>query len=485
MLRAPLGGRVGNGSAGRAGRRGSGHGLLLALLILAGSLVGPDGAAAANLQQYAIPGAAGAGAAAIVSGPDGALWFTEPTADRIGRVTTGGTFSDYALAPGRHPVGITFGPDGALWFTEAAGSRIGRITTAGSIAEYPVTPGSQPVGIATGPDGALWFTEFAGDRVGRIAVDGTVGEYALPTPGARPVAIIAGPGGVLWFTESGAGRIGLINPTTHAVAELPASPASGPSSGADPEGITAGPDGAVWFTEQAGNRIGRMTVTGAVTEFNAAPGPFGITVGREGALWFTQSGMALPGEPSAPGGIGRLMTSGVLDLFPLRPQTGESPNDVTTGPDGAIWIADGPTIARVGGDLSGTVPVISHLSMTHRSFRVPAGPRRTRASIRFGLSTPATVTLVILRRQPGRLRGPGDCRPTRPALAHLPPCVATVTLVIAPRQAAAGHVSIGFTGYGENGRPLPPGRYEADVSALGVRVTDRTRAQSIAFTILR
>ncbi len=293
---------------------------------------------------------------------------------------------------------------------------------------------------------------------------------------------------MLWFTESGAGRIGLINPTTRAVADLPASPASpgsGSGSGSDPEGITAGPDGAVWFTERAGNRIGRMTVTGAVTEFDAGPGPFGITVGQEGALWFTQTGMALPGEPSAPGGIGRLTTSGVLDLFPLRPQTGETPDDITTGPDGAIWIADGPTIARVGGDLAGSVPVISHLSMTHRSFRVPAGPRRTRTVIRFGLSTPATVTLVIARRQPGRLLAPGDCRPTRPALAHLPRCVATVELLIQPRQVAAGRVSLGFTGYGENGRPLPPGRYEAAVSALGIRVTDRPRARSIAFTILR
>ncbi|HEU0317365.1 MAG TPA: hypothetical protein VFR49_08550, partial [Solirubrobacteraceae bacterium] len=294
-----------------------------------------------------------------------------------------------------------------------------------------------------------------------------------------------GPGGVLWFPASGAGRIGLINPTTHAVAELPAYPPTRTDPGSDPEGIVAGPDGAVWFTERAGNMIGRMTATGAVSEFNAAPGPFGITVGPEGALWFTQSGMALPGAPSAPGGIGRLTTSGVLDLFPLRPETGESPNDITTGPDGAIWIADGPTVARVAGDLSGTVPVISRLAMTHRSFRVPAGPRRTRTTIRFALSTPATVTLVILRREPGRLRGPGDCRPARPALVHLPRCVATVELVIQPRQAAAGQVSIGFTGYGENGRPLPPGRYEAGVSALGIRVTDRPRAHTIAFTILR
>ena len=36
------------------------------------------------------------------------------------------------------PVGIASGPDGALWFTELAANRIGRITTSGSLTEYPV-----------------------------------------------------------------------------------------------------------------------------------------------------------------------------------------------------------------------------------------------------------------------------------------------------------------------------------------------------------
>src|ERR1700693_2055878 len=58
------------------------------------------------------------------------------------------------------PVGIVSGPDGALWFTELLGNKIGRITTAGVIIEFPLpTPGSGPVGIAPGPDGALWFAE--------------------------------------------------------------------------------------------------------------------------------------------------------------------------------------------------------------------------------------------------------------------------------------------------------------------------------------
>ena len=50
------------------------------------------------------------------------------------------------------PVAIVPGPDGALWFTELTANKIGRITTAGVVTEYPIaTANSQPDGIALGP----------------------------------------------------------------------------------------------------------------------------------------------------------------------------------------------------------------------------------------------------------------------------------------------------------------------------------------------
>jgi virginiamycin B lyase len=419
------------------------------------------------------------GAEAIVAGLDAALWFTEPTADGIGRLTTAGAFSAHPVTPGSHPLGIAAGSDGALWFTEEQGGRIGRITTTGAVAEYPLALGADPAGIALGSDGALWFTEPVADRIGRIATDGTIAEYPVPTLGAQPTAIAAGPDGALWFTEIAAGRIGRIDPATHAVTELPTG-----EPGSGPQGIAAGPDGALWFTEQAANKVARMTTAGALTEFDAAPGPFGITLGRDGALWFTQAGMGLPGAPSAPGLIGRLTAGGVLDLFPLHPQTGASPNDIAVGPDGAIWITDGAAIARVGGDVSGTVPKISRLSLTPRSFRVPGGPRRTLARLRFGLSTAATLSLEISRRSPGRLLN-GSCRAARPRLAALPSCVALrIVDIRTPPPAPAGRQSISLDGRDGNGRRLAPGSYEAGIIAYGTRV-GRPAARSIRFTILR
>jgi virginiamycin B lyase len=56
------------------------------------------------------------------------LWFTEWNGNKIGRVTVDGTFSEYALpTPGARPQGIAEGRDGALWFTEAGAGKMGRI----------------------------------------------------------------------------------------------------------------------------------------------------------------------------------------------------------------------------------------------------------------------------------------------------------------------------------------------------------------------
>jgi len=94
---------------------------------------------------------------AITAGPDGALWFTELSGNRIGRISPGGQIQEMALPSGARPYTITSGPDGALWFTEAGAGRIGRITIAGAVTEYPIA--GAPRYITAGPDGALWFGE--------------------------------------------------------------------------------------------------------------------------------------------------------------------------------------------------------------------------------------------------------------------------------------------------------------------------------------
>jgi virginiamycin B lyase len=298
------------------------------------------------------------GSPAIETGPDGALWFS--AFDHLVRVATTGEMSDYFLPDdgvvypnGRGILGIAVGADGALWFTESTPSRIGRITTGGIITEFQLLADRHPQRIAAGPDGALWFTEFR-DRVGRITTAGVVTEYPLPPCGAtctpHPNAITAGPDGALWFTNLGDARIWRI--TTNGTLTR-----SAERFIVQVGDITVGPDAALWFTgpDTAGpdDHIGRITTTGAMSGYllplhprptfngynNLAPSS--ITTGPDGALWFTSARVNV---------IGRITTTGAVTLYelPAAPETTDAwvSRSITTGPDGALWITNRGAIVR-------------------------------------------------------------------------------------------------------------------------------------------
>src|SRR5262249_14893496 len=90
------------------------------------------------------------------------------------------------------PSSISAGPDGNLWFTEPDANQIGRITPAGQITLFNVpTPGSQPTGIAAGPNGNLWFTEAASRHIGEYFLVGTPPAPAVSTTTARATYVSA------------------------------------------------------------------------------------------------------------------------------------------------------------------------------------------------------------------------------------------------------------------------------------------------------
>src|SRR5215469_4527719 len=65
---------------------------------------------------------------------------------------------------------ITAGPDGNLWFTDPSNNQIGIINPAThAIAEFPVpTARAGPHEITAGPDGNVWFTESHASKIGEI-----------------------------------------------------------------------------------------------------------------------------------------------------------------------------------------------------------------------------------------------------------------------------------------------------------------------------
>jgi streptogramin lyase len=228
---------------------------------------------------------------AITTGPDGNLWFTagdfyRPTA--IGRVTTSGVYTTFdAELPGN---GIAAGSDGNLW--TAMINVVGRTTTGGISTAFAVTADSVLEGIAAGADGNLWFTDLNTgdipidrryDHIGRITIAGVITEFALPAIGSYPMGIAAGPDGNVWFTEWVGNKIGRITPA----GQITEFPIPEPSFESQPLQITAGPDGNLWFTQQGGERISRITTSGVVTTFFIPASPGSLATGPDGNLWIT------------------------------------------------------------------------------------------------------------------------------------------------------------------------------------------------------
>lgn len=286
------------------------------------------------ITEYSPP-TSGSAPEGIAQGPDGAMWFAESATNKIGRVTTDGTFSETTIpTSGSAPQGITAGQDGAMWFTECLGNKIGRIDMGQRITnEYAIpTAGSFPDGITAGPLGiAFWFAEEHAGKIGKVTTAGVVTETPTLTGSSEPIEIATGPDGAFWFTEyaSAVNSIGRITSGGVMTAEY-----GTPTSGSGPTGITSGPDGAMWFTESCVDRIGRITTDGSeIADYplNVGAHPYDIVTGPDNALYFTEDGLDK---------IGRIMTTGTVTNEYAVPTSSSVPWNIAVGADGAIWFTE-------------------------------------------------------------------------------------------------------------------------------------------------
>ena len=329
------------------GRRVLGVLIVLALGIGAWAAIDHYGDTPADplgaVTQYGEGMTPGSHPTAIAAGPDGNLWFTEQTANRIGKISPGGQVTEYTagISPNSAPSWIAAGPDGNLWFTEFNTGRVAKITPGGLVTEFPASvdaaePGGA-WGITAGPDGNLWYTEAGVGRVAKITPSGVVTEYSLGDPASRPYGITAGSDGNLWVAEEGIGRIAKVTPAG-TVTEYDTAPTL-PGS---PFLIAAGPDGDVWFTGGLANWVGKIAPTGAISEVNAAPcaaPSTGIVTGPDDNVWITcQNGTVIS-----------IASSGT----PTSYRNGITPGSlygIANGPDDNLWFTnfDAGLIAKIG-----------------------------------------------------------------------------------------------------------------------------------------
>jgi streptogramin lyase len=282
--------------------------------------------------------------AALTSGPEGKLWFTEDvsealigsfdpsshtynyytlnqgifafkaqgiTVDHLGNLwmSANGTYA-YKFDPTNKASenferdvsgseqSVTAAPDGNIWFSGddifSSGCYLYEANPVTDVFTKHTLQGGDCtiLGITIGQDGNLWFLDETNNAVGEYdPSSGITHEYPLPSPNALALAITPGPNDTLWFTEPGVDKIGTINIDTHVITEFDV-----PTPNASPRCITMGPDGEIWFTERDNAAIGRVDVSnGDISQFSVAgvdpngTGAFldGITTGADGNLWIT------------------------------------------------------------------------------------------------------------------------------------------------------------------------------------------------------
>jgi virginiamycin B lyase len=323
--------------------------------------------------------------AGVAVGADGGTWFTFATGSVLRLDPVGNAATQYTSGlPGSSTPGdIVAGPGTDLWFVDAGADAIGRITSGGSISEFPTGSGTNPSAITQGPDGALWFTEPGTDQIGRITTAGAVQHFPGLRTGAAPADLTTGADGALWFTEPGApASIGRLDPTDGSVIEY----AAGLPAGSQPQGIAAGADGALWFTDAGTNQIGRITTDGTISEHGSGSGlsgassPTGIAGGPDGRIWFTEN--ADPGRigvMTVPPAVGAVSTQSVTEssvqvVATVRPNSDPTTYVFEYGPAGDPH-ASATTVASAGAGaapvtVTATLPALS--ASTDHAVRVVA-----------------------------------------------------------------------------------------------------------------
>ncbi len=317
-----------------------------------------------------------------------------------------------------YPNRIAFGPDGRLYIADSDNDRIRRVDGDGIINTVAGNGNwgfsgdgdlateaslSSPIGIAFGPDGSLYIADSWNHRIRRVDVDGIIntvagyGEWGFNAGGFSgdgglateanlyyPNDIAFGPDGGLYMTDAYNDRIrrvdvdGIIN-TVAGNGEWGFNGDGGLATETrlhNPNDIAFGPDGRLYITDAYNDRIRRVDVDGIIN-----------TVAGNGDLNFS--------------GDGGLATEAGL----------YSPNGITFGPDGSLYIADSDNrIRRV--DVDGIINTVVGKEYTGSSFSVDGGlATETRLSLPRGITFGPDGHLYLADSWNNRIRQVGPALP--------------------------------------------------------------------------
>jgi virginiamycin B lyase len=245
-----------------------------------------------NIREWAVP-TKGAHPHDPAVGPDGALWFTEQMANKLGRLDPKtGAFKEYPLSEAKNPGphGLVADSEGNIWFTANFAGYIGKLDPrTGHVTEFKKA--DDPHSLVFDAKGILWFTVQGGNMVGRLdPKSGKIQLKEVPTESALPYGIQVNSKGVPIFCELGSNKMASIDPQTMNIREYPL-PAS-----ARPRRVAIAADDTVYFTDFKSGHLGALnTGTGAVKMYPSPGGPesnpYGIVITPDGMVWYSESGV--------------------------------------------------------------------------------------------------------------------------------------------------------------------------------------------------
>ena len=309
----------------------------------------------------------------ITAAPNGDIWFTLPSANRVARLDSAGRETLYrdGIPRGASPDAIALDKDGSVWFTDSSLNTVEHLTRQGAVHVYGngLTPWNIPGGPVVTRDGTVWFRETLSWHavIARIARDGALTEFSdapestgtlqIDPQNDDGVVALQMSSDVRPALPSSAVRLspsGQIRPYDTAgciitggnFACLPQLRRFGTIlvPRAWPNWAARGPDGNLWFTDSVNSQIGRMDVRGRVTYFTKGlrrwqSGPQYITSGADGALWFTEQRDR----------VGRITTDGRIQEFSKGIPVRSYPGGIVAGSDGNMWFTlyHGNELARI------------------------------------------------------------------------------------------------------------------------------------------
>ena len=235
---------------------------------------------------YALPGGA-SGPASIVYGPDGNLWFTDNTGIASIDPSTGEVTLYRAHTASSGPVGITVGPDcTSIWFTESSADRLGRV------APIPDTTGCKPGAPIAVPEAPLSFSPSP------LAFGGVV----AGGPGITKTLTVTNTTGqsVTLGRFSWGDYVGKVVISTYVVTKM-GTGTQKPGGGCDPGTVLAAGKSCVLFVTLKASKTSAAGLAGATLSI-AVTGPAGAALGvatllvtntGTGPLSFSPSPLAL------------------------------------------------------------------------------------------------------------------------------------------------------------------------------------------------